>query len=270
MRTLRSSFVALPQPRKVTGKHMPGPEVCIGTAGWNVPKQHAALCSEAGSHLERYSAALRCAEVNSSFYRPHAAKQWAKWAAAVPADFRFAVKAPKTCTHDAKLVGCGSLLAAFFEQVAGLGEKLGPVLVQLPPKLEFEEGRVHEFFTTLRELHPATGIADRNAVVCEPRHASWFTPAAARLLAEFEVARVAADPAKGSPLAAKPGGWRGLRYFRWHGSPRTYWSEYSAEQLKLLAEEIKSQPKVPAWVIFDNTAMGHAFSNAVELRGLAK
>ncbi len=236
-------------------------QVYIGTAGWNVPKAHAALCGEEGTHLQRYACGLLCAEVNSSFYRPHKPQQWAKWAAATPAGFRFAVKAPKAATHTAKLVGCGGVLAEFFAQIAGLGEKLGPVLFQLPPKLEFDEGVAGEFFTTVRELH--AGLA-----VCEPRHGSWFTPQASRLLAGFEVARVAADPPKGSALAAKPAGWSGLRYFRWHGSPRTYWSEYSAAQIAGLAEAVRAKQAAETWVIFDNTAMGHALANAVALRKL--
>ena len=233
--------------------------VRIGTAGWTVPRAHMAACGAEGTHLERYACALHCVEVNSSFYRPHQQKTWAKWAASTPAEFRFAVKAPKAATHTAKLVGCGAVLREFFEQIAALGEKLGPVLFQLPPKLAFDDGVAREFFATVRELYAGP-------VVCEPRNASWFTPDVSRMLAEYEVARVAADPPKGSSLAAKPGGFRGLRYFRWHGSPRTYWSEYTAERLDELAAEVHAKPAAETWVIFDNTAMGHGLGNAVELQ----
>ena len=110
-----------------------------------------------------------------------------------PDDFRFAVKAPKAVTHIAKLVNTGGELPQFFDAVRGLGNKLGPVLVQLPPKLAFEDGLAQEFFTTLRELH-------LGAVVLEPRHPSWFAASADRLLRSFEIARAAADPPKGSML----------------------------------------------------------------------
>lgn len=242
--------------------------VRIGTAGWNVPRQHVELCgaegsSKIGSHLERYAAVLNCVEVNSSFYKPHRLATWARWAASVPRDFRFAVKAPKAVTHTAKLVDCGSLLVEFFEQLAGLGEKLGPVLFQFPPKSSFEAGQAREFFTTLREVYAGD-------VVLEPRHASWFTGEAERLLREYGVARVAADPPAGSTLAARPGGDLGLRYFRWHGSPRTYWSAYDAERLSALANELRSYKDGQSWVIFDNTASGAALANAVELMGMLR
>ncbi|WP_334239681.1 DUF72 domain-containing protein [Terriglobus sp. ADX1] len=233
----------------------------IGTAGWSLPKQSAGMFAEDGSHLERYASRLPFVEVNSSFYRPHRRTTWERWARSVPQDFRFAVKMPKSITHEAKLVNAGALLLPFFEQISGLGEKLGPVLVQLPPKLAFEEGTVRDFFGVLRELH--TGDT-----VCEPRHASWFDGCADRLLREFDIARAAADPAKGSPRAAEPGGSAHLRYWRLHGSPRTYYSEYSEEFLQNLAERVRQQPETPAWIVFDNTALGHATPNALHLREL--
>ncbi|MDE1163765.1 MAG: DUF72 domain-containing protein [Acidobacteriaceae bacterium] len=236
--------------------------VRIGTAGWTIPKEHAARFAAEGSHLERCASALRCVEINSSFHRPHMLKTWERWARSVPEDFRFAVKMPKTITHTAKLVDTGALLVAFLEQVRGLGEKLGPLLVQLPPKLEYDEGVAHEFFTTLRELHDG-------AVVLEPRHGSWFAPEVDRTLRGFEVARVAADPPKGSALAGRPGGWMELRYWRLHGAPRTYYSEYSEGFLREFADRMREPARAKeTWVIFDNTALGHASANAMELQGL--
>ncbi len=237
----------------------------VGTAGWTVPKQHLPLLSmptegETLSHLERYAGRLRCMEVNSSFHRPHRRATWERWAAATPDLFRFAVKAPKAVTHVAKLVNAGGALQEFFEAALGLGDKLGPVLLQLPPKLAFDEGVAQEFFTALRELH-------QGQVVLEPRHASWFTGSVERLLKEFAISRVAADPPQGSPAAAQPGGWRGLCYWRLHGTPRTYSSEYDVRWLnefrqRLLRPE-NTEGATETWVIFDNTALGHAFANAV-------
>jgi uncharacterized protein YecE (DUF72 family) len=238
----------------------------IGTAGWTIPKQHALLFPVEGSHLERYAQGLNCVEINSSFYRPHMLKTWRRWAESAPPEFKFAVKMPKAITHEAKLVNVGALLLGFLEQVNGLGEKLGPLLIQLPPKLAFDEGVAHEFFTTLRELHGSDAVF-------EPRHASWFTPSVDRLLRGFEIARVAADPAKGSTLAAKPGGWQGLRYYRLHGTPRTYYSNYSGAFLEGFAASLREETPVSAkeiWVVFDNTALGHATANAVELARLVR
>ncbi len=232
----------------------------IGTAGWVVPRIHAHAVVAEGSHLERYAGTMNCVEINSTFYRPHLAKTFERWAASTPEDFRFAVKLSKTITHGAKLRGCGAELATFFDNIRPLGVKLGPVLVQLPPKLAFDEGTVREFLETLRELH-------RGPVVVEPRHASWFAPTVSRLIREFEIARAMADPPAGSPMASEPGGWAGLQYYRLHGSPRKYWSEYSAEFLAELARKIKAH-RGETWVIFDNTASNHALGNALTLRAL--
>jgi uncharacterized protein YecE (DUF72 family) len=238
----------------------------IGTAGWTVPGPHAARFALEGSHLERCASALHCVEINSSFYRSHMLRTWERWAASTPPDFRFAVKVPKTITHEAKLANTGAALLKFLDEVRGLGPKLGPLLIQLPPKLAFDEGLAHEFFTTLRELH-------HGAAVLEPRHASWFAPAPDRVMRSFEIARVAADPPKGSPLAAAPGGWPGLRYYRYHGAPRTYYSDYTSAQLRGMARELQQPPRAggnapETWVIFDNTALGHASANALDLQQL--
>jgi len=235
--------------------------VRVGTAGWTVPREHVHRCGETGSHLERYAAVMDCVEVNSSFYRAHKRKTWERWAAATPGEFRFAVKAPKAITHTAALRDCGGALVEFLEQVAGLGEKLGPVLFQLPPKSVFDEGVTRDFLGTLREVY--SGLA-----VLEPRNGSWFTGNADRLLREFAISRVAADPPQGSEQAARPGGYGELRYYRWHGSPRIYWSAYDAERIGALAGEVSEYSTGESWVIFDNTATGAALGNAMELKAL--
>ena len=238
----------------------PPPNIRIGTAGWTLPKQHAPLFPAAGSHLERCAKRLTCIEINSSFHRPHRLKTWQRWATSTPDNFRFSVKIPKTITHEAKLINTGALLQTFLDEVRGLDDKLGPLLIQLPPKLAFDEGLAHEFFTTFRELHTASAVL-------EPRHLSWFTPTVDRLLRSFEISRVAADPPKGSPLAAKPGGYPRLHYYRLHGAPRTYYSPYTTAFLKSFSREL-ANPKTETWVIFDNTALGHATENALALQEL--
>jgi uncharacterized protein YecE (DUF72 family) len=235
----------------------------IGTAGWTLPKVVAGRFAVEGSHLERYAGGLGCVEVNSSFHRPHRRTTWERWARSVPEGFRFSVKMPKRVTHEAKLVGAGGALLEFFGPVGGLGEKLGPVLVQLPPKLAFDEGVAREFLGTVRELYAG-------ALVCEPRHASWFGGADA-LLWEFGVGRVAADPPKGSTLAGSPSG-GGVRYWRLHGAPRTYYSDYDEAALRGLAATLKADialmPEAERWVIFDNTALGCATGDALRLAEL--
>jgi uncharacterized protein YecE (DUF72 family) len=208
--------------------------------------------------LDRYAQRLNAVEINSSFYRPHQPKTYARWAASVPDIFRFAVKVPREITHECCLVETERHLDRFLGEVRELGVKLGPLLVQLPPSLSKDDTVAAEFFAMLRGRFAGT-------VVFEPRHANWFTPAADELLRQFQIARVAADPAV-VPAAAQPGGWSGLTYFRLHGAPRTYYSEYSAEYLTSLADQLCERAALgPAWCIFDNTALGHAWSNALDL-----
>jgi uncharacterized protein YecE (DUF72 family) len=233
----------------------------IGTAAWSVPKEHAAPFPVAGSHLERYSAVLNAVEINSSFYRSHRTTTYERWAASVPESFRFAVKVPKAITHEFRLKGADDLLDRFLSEVRGIGPKLGPLLVQLPPSLRFEDGVADTFLSGLR------GRVE-GPLVCEPRHASWFTPDVEGLLDELRVARVAADPA---PVASadEPGGWRGMSYYRLHGSPRIYYSAYSSEYLAAIAERIASDAAAAeTWCIFDNTAAFAATRDALTTRSL--
>jgi uncharacterized protein YecE (DUF72 family) len=236
----------------------------VGTAGWTVPRQHLSLFSGVveSPHLHRYANRLCCVEINSSFHRPHRRSTWERWAAETPENFRFAVKTPKAATHISKLVRTGEVLQDFLHAAQVLGEKLGPVLVQLPPKLDFDEGVAREFFSTLRELH-------QGDVALEPRNPGWFSASADRLLRTFQVARVAADPPKGAEIAAQPGGSPELRYWRLHGAPRTYYSSYDDVWLREFADRLNTQKdwsgEKDTWIIFDNTASGHAAANAVWL-----
>lgn len=234
-------------------------EYRVGCAGWSIPSQYAARFTGPGTHLQRYARQLLAVEINSSFYRSHAPQTYARWAASVPADFRFAVKMPRAITHLARLAGADDALKQFLDEVAALGPKLGPVLVQLPPSLAFESDLAGRFFERLRQRF-------NGWVVCEPRHASWFSRSATRLFGQHKVGRVAADPA-GVPEAAEPGGWSGLVYYRLHGTPRMYYSAYSEEFLAGLAQRL-AEVKSPVWCIFDNTAAGAALGNALRLAAL--
>ncbi len=232
-------------------------EIRVGCAGWTIPKPHKDHFPGGGSHLERYASRFPAVEFNSSFYREHKPATYERWAASVPKHFKFAVKMPRRVTHLSRLSDI-STLNKFISQVSALGERLGPLLIQLPPRLPFIVKTVKSFFTALRESFPGN-------VVCEPRHPSWFTSEADRFLTESQVARVAADPSLVSG-ADQPGGWNGLVYYRLHGSPRMYYSEYSVEQLNALAASIESATQsVSVWCIFNNTAAGAATINALTL-----
>lgn len=231
----------------------------VGTAGWSIASQWAGAFPEAGSHLERYAARLSAVEINSSFYRPHRPATYVRWAAATPPGFRFAVKMPKAITHGKRLHDISAELERFLAECGQLGDRLGPLLVQLPPSLAFDPERAVRFWAGLRARHAGP-------VVCEPRHPSWFADPAERELDRWSVARVAADPPP-CPGADQPGGWPGLIYRRLHGSPQIYRSPYGAERLAALAESLAAAP-APAWCVFDNTADFAATGDALALDAL--
>ena len=239
---------------------LPPPRILVGCAGWSLPRAEQAELPDSGSHLERYASGFEAVEINSSFHRPHRPATYARWSASVPESFRFSVKVPKTITHGLRLQNTGGLLDTFLAEVAGLGDKLGCFLVQLPPSLVFEPDAAASFFADLRSRSPAP-------LACEPRHASWFDSSADDLLRDLEVARVAADPAR-VPEAGEPGGWRGMSYYRLHGSPRMYYSAYSEEYIVALASRIRADAAAGrnVWCIFDNTTLGAATRNALDLR----
>lgn len=249
----------LAQHPSMTRLDPPSGSVRIGTAGWTLPREwHDHFIGE-GSHLERYATRFAGAEINSSFYRQHRASTYARWGASVPADFRFSVKLPRAITHDQRLVAADVLLEVFLDEVRGLGERFGVLLVQLPPSLAFDAGIADEFFRTVRELYDGD-------VACEPRHESWFGAPANDLLLAHRVARVAADPARW-PAAAEPGGWPDLVYLRLHGSPRMYYSAYTPDFLDRTAALLRRCMARGArcWCVFDNTTLGAAAGDALAL-----
>jgi len=238
----------------VAGSSNPG--IRIGTAGWSLSRAIGERFPGEGSHLERYAARFNAVEINSSFYRPHRAATYERWAASVPQSFRFAVKLPKAISHQRRLVDCDDLLARFADEIANLGDKRGPVLVQLPPSFAFDADLAAAFFDRARSALDGT-------IVCEPRHPTWFTPAADALLAAHHIARVAADPAP-VPEAAHAGGWPGLRYTRLHGSPHMYRSPYDGAAIARYAAAACAAD-VEDWTMFDNTTTGAALFNALDM-----
>jgi len=233
-------------------------KIYIGTAGWNVPSVYAAQFAVDGTHLQRYAQRLNCAEINSCFHREHKPETYRKWASSVVDDFRFSVKAPRAVTHEGQLLGgTRPILERFLEQSAALGPKREAVLLQTPPRLAFDMASAGEFFSMFRELFDGPAAL-------EPRHLSWFEADAELMLQRFRISRVAADPTMSS-VAARPGGWPELQYYRLHGSPRRYYSSYSAEFIDQLATAIRQTTAATVWCVFDNTASGAALGNALEL-----
>ena len=230
----------------------------IGTAGWAIPREMASHFPERGSGLERYASQFNAAEINSTFRRSHKPETWRRWGATVPKSFRFAVKIPKVISHEQKLVGSGDTLVRFLNEVAELEERLGPVLLQLPPSLAYDAATAEAFFALCRKVICTP-------LVCEPRNESWFGDDADALMNTYDINRVAADPAR-IEAARRPGGSRSLAYYRLHGSPRAYYSAYDVTFLEKLAADLTQMSPRKVWCIFDNTASGAAAANALALK----
>lgn len=232
----------------------------IGIADWSIPSKHLGFFPCRGSHLERYATIFNAVEINSSFYRSHRGTTYQRWAASVGDDFRFSVKVPKVASHEKRLLDCNDVLQRFHEEVSELGEKLGAVLLQLPPSLAFAQSLT----PMLYKLRVLFG----NRVVCEPRHRGWFEEEAEAELGARGIARAGTDPAV-VLAAADPLPHGGLAYFRLHGSPRMYGSTYSDHALHQWARKVSHCHRFTgSWIIFDNTAAGAATVDAVRMNAL--
>lgn len=230
----------------------------VGCAGWGLSSRVAAQFPADGSHLERYAQVFNSVEINSSFYRSHQPKTYARWAASVPDAFRFSVKLPRRISHELRLDDANAAVSEFLMEVAPLGEKLGCLLLQLPPSLELNEATAGRFFSLLRKHTDAR-------LVCEPRHPTWFTDAGAQTLNNTGVACVRAHP---SPVdGAEPVGDPRTLYIRLHGSPQIYYSAYDDPFIEAVAARMIDARNAGAevWCIFDNTARGEAIPNALTL-----
>ncbi|TKR30460.1 DUF72 domain-containing protein [Luteimonas gilva] len=237
--------------------------VRTGTAGWSIPSVHRDSFAEGDSMLARYATRLDMAEINSSFYRPHQRKTYERWAASVPAAFRFAVKLPRAVTHEQRLRAASLPTDRFVEECTGLGEKLAVVLVQLPPSLAFDGRVAAPFFAMLARSLPA-GVH----IACEPRHPTWAQPRAEELFERLGINRVGADPPVIAPDGA-PSDYGSCRYWRLHGAPRVYYSNYGEEELSALAMRVRALAHgKPAFVVFDNTASGCATANALAFKDM--
>ena len=226
----------------------------VGLAGWSeaVSRYRSRFPQSTGTGLERYASALTVVEVNVSFYRQVRHSTYEGWSAQTPDDFVFSVKMARAVTHFAKLSD-NAPLNAFWKSVAGLGDKLQAVLVQLPPSLAFDRARADAFFARMRTAYS-------KIIAVEARHSSWFDDGIKPMFAEHDLTavRTAVPDGPSDP---------GTAYYRLHGEPRRYRSPYSAEQLAVLAADLRART-ADSLVIFDNTASSAGVDNALALREL--
>src|SRR3970282_1300366 len=214
----------------------------FGCSGWDYGEWVGPFYRSATeSKLAAYSRVFDTAEINSTFYRPPTKGMVIGWARYTPSDFRFAAKVPQTVTHDRLLDvdrGAAKELLEFCDLMRPLLDagKLGPLLLQLPPRLRFSEKTLRPFFSLLPPEFPWGA---------EPRNKTWMVPEAFDLLQEFHVAYTIVDEPLLPPDVRVTAD---FAYLRWHGHGRDPWYDYhySLDELRSWVpkvQEVASEAK---------------------------
>ena len=180
-------------------------QIRIGTSGWNYPEWKGPFYPDdikPAAMLPYYARHFSTVEVNNTFYRMPTAKVVGGWAAAVPADFTFVLKAPQRITHFARLRDVDEPVRVFCDTARTLGPRLGPLLFQLPPNFKVDAGRLADL---LALLPPDVRAA------FEFRNATWFTDHVYTRLAARNAALCIADNDDGATPAVATADWGYLR-----------------------------------------------------------
>jgi uncharacterized protein YecE (DUF72 family) len=252
---------------------MKGMTLLIGTSGWQYRDWRGGLYPAGVAQrrwLEHYATQYLTVENNSSFYRLPAAQTFAGWRARTPDDFIMTVKASRYLTHVRKLRDPAEPVARLLGVAAGLGPKLGPILLQLPPTLTAEPALLDG---CLREFHAAALPAGhgRLRIAVEPRHPSWWTEEIRQILAAHDAALCWADRL-GRPVTPL---WRtaGWGYLRFHEGGAEPWPSYGRQALKSWVDRIRQawpdDPDADVYVYFNNDPGGAAVVNSATFAALA-
>lgn len=208
--------------------------------------------------FEHYASVFDTLELNVTFYKFPELKSLQKWYYTSPAHFSFSLKVPRLITHYKQMKDCESLLNDFYSTVEeGLKEKLGCVLFQFPPKFVYTEERLQ---LLINNLKPDV----RNVV--ELRDKSWWDKKIFKIIKEHNIIFSGIShptlPDHQEPVFNNPDA-----YYRFHGIPKLFYSEYSETDLKTVADEIlKKKTLKEVFVYFNNTATSAAIKNALWLR----
>lgn len=238
-----------------------GADVRIGTSGWHYKHWIGNFYpprTPASKMLAYYCERFDTVELNNSFYHLPKRPALESWRDSTPQGFCFAVKGSRFLTHMKKLKDPEQGLQRFFEAIDILGEKLGPVLFQLPPNWELDLERLKLFIECLPREH---------RYAFEFRNATWSVPQSYDLLARHHVAYCIFDLAgTQSPIEVTAD----IAYVRLHGPGGKYQGSYSDEALNKWAKRIsKWRRELKAvYVYFDNDQAGYAAGNALTLKSL--
>ena len=202
--------------------------------------------------LEHYASRFAVVEINNAFYRLPERETFRQWRERTPGDFTYAVKMSRYLTHVRRLQDPAEPVARFLERAEALGDKLGPVLLQLPPSLRADTAVLDE---TLAQFPKSVRVA------VEPRHESWFTDEVQDLLRRHGAALCWADR-RGRPITPL---WRtaGFGYLRLHEGRANPWPRYGRAALSAWLDRIGNRLSgVPVYVFFNNDPGGAAVIDA--------
>jgi uncharacterized protein YecE (DUF72 family) len=227
----------------------------IGTSGFSYAPWRGSFYPEklpAGRMLSYYAERLDAVEINNTFYRMPSADALAKWAAETPAGFRFALKSPRRITHERRLADVADSLTRLHEVATTLGERLGPVLFQLPPFLRKDVPLLSAFAAQLP--------AGMRAAV-EFRHASWFVPEVYDVLRARDAALCLAESEDLATPVEATATWGYLRLRR---------QDYGEPELGAWAERARAQSTVwqECYVFFKHEDEGKGPKLAARFREL--
>ena len=237
------------------------PRLHIGISGWTYPPWRGEFYPPGLAQkreLEYASRQVNSIEINGSFYSLQRPSSYVAWREQTPPGFVFAVKGGRFITHMKKLKDVETPLANFLASgLLALGDKLGPLLWQLPPMFGFNPGRLAAFFELLpRSTGAAADLATRHDELMvdrawtttdadrplrhavEVRHPSFQTPAFVELLRAYDVALVTADTAGKWPFMEDQTA--DFSYVRLHGDEELYVSGYSDAALDTWAEKVRA------------------------------
>ncbi len=234
-------------------------EYRIGTSGWHYPHWQGVFYPATlrrSEWLDFYCGWFSTVEVNNSFYRLPAEKTFGGWRDTSPEGFVFAVKVSRFITHFRRLKDSAAPMANFLGRSRLLGDKLGPLLYQLPPQLARDDGRLEEFLRIL------PGDV-RHAF--EFRHRSWLCDDVFALLARHGAGLCIYDtPDFTAPLVTTAD----FAYLRFHGGRKMSGGNYTAEELAGWARRIADFNVATVFAYFNNDAGGFAVENALALKRL--
>lgn len=239
----------------------------VGTSGWQYRHWRGRFYPEklpAREWLDHYAQRFATVEINNTFYRLPPRETFEGWAKRFPSDFAIAMKASRYLTHIKRLREPEEPVQRLLDNAAPLGARLGPVLVQLPPNLEAEPGRLDE------TLHAFGQRAPQVRVAVEPRHPTWWTDETRAVLERHGAALCLAD--RGShPITPI---WRTATwgYVRFHFGRAHPWGCYGRSALSTWVERICEcwGPDDDVYVYFNNDMEGCAIRDAVVFAHLAE